>query len=102
MQLLFRWIREVFLKGFCTAEPLSLEQYSFPISCGDHRSSEGSSMYAVQCPHCGSVVDIPDEAVGTNRTHCWNVARCNDCDTGFDYDDEEIQLVLDESEAKWD
>ena len=47
-------------------------------------------MYAVQCPHCGSVVDIPDDAVGKHRTHRWNVARCDDCNTGFDYDDEEM------------
>ncbi len=56
-------------------------------------------MYAVQCPHCGSVVDIPDDAVGKHRTHRWNVARCDDCDSSFDYDDEEIELVLEEPEV---
>lgn len=56
-------------------------------------------MYVVQCPHCGSVVDIPGDAVGKRRTHRWNVARCDDCDLGFDYDDEELQLVLDEFEV---
>lgn len=57
-------------------------------------------MYVVQCPHCGSVVDIPHEAVGNHRTDRWNVARCDDCDAGFDYDDEEIQLVPEEFEVE--
>lgn len=59
-------------------------------------------MYAVQCPHCGSVVDIPDDVVGTYRTHRWNIARCDDCDTGFDYDYEEIELVPEELEVDSD
>jgi hypothetical protein len=53
-------------------------------------------MYTVQYPHCGSTVDIPHEAVGKDRKDQWNVAHCNDCNCGFDYDDEEIQIVLDE------
>lgn len=98
--MLLRFLREVLFKGFCTAEPLSLEQFSFPKPCGEHRSPERSAMYAVQCPHCGSVVDIPDDAVGIHRTHRWNVARCDDCATGFDYDDEEIELVVEELEVE--
>ena len=57
-------------------------------------------LYVVQCPHCGSMVDIPDDAVGKNRTNPWNVAHCDDCDSGFDYDDEEVQLVPEESEVE--
>ena len=59
-------------------------------------------MYFVQCPHCGSAVDIPDEFVGVNRTNTWNVAHCEDCESGFDYDDEEVQFVREESEVSRD
>ena len=52
-------------------------------------------MFFVQCPRCGSVVEIPEEAVGPDRTDPWNVVGCDACDLGFDYDDEEVQFVAD-------
>jgi hypothetical protein len=55
-------------------------------------------MYTVPCPHCGSGVEIPEEAVGKYRTDRWNVAHCDECNSGFDYDDEEIEIVPEESE----
>lgn len=47
-------------------------------------------MYYVICPHCQAKVEIPDDAVGENRTDPFNVVRCDGCSTSFDYDDEEI------------
>ncbi|MBX9791041.1 MAG: zinc-ribbon domain-containing protein [Pirellulales bacterium] len=45
-------------------------------------------MCFVICPTCQAQIDIPDDAVGPNRTDLWNVVHCDDCGTGFDYDDE--------------
>ena len=52
-------------------------------------------MFFVQCPHCGSVIEIPENAVGPQRTDPWNVVGCDDCDYVFDYDDDEVQYVAD-------
>ena len=52
-------------------------------------------MFFVQCPFCGSVIEIPDDAVGNGRTDPWNVVGCGECDTVFDYDNEEIQYCAD-------
>lgn len=49
-------------------------------------------MYYVQCPQCGSVVEIPSDAVGPTRDDPWNVASCDECDSTFDYDDEDVQF----------
>ena len=54
-------------------------------------------MFFVPCPCCGGPVEIPDHAVGPDRTDPWNVCRCDDCDLGFDYDDEEVQFVADKT-----
>ncbi len=65
------------------------------LSCGDsisgakHRASK--LMDFVQCPNCGSVVEIPQEAVGPMRTDPWNVIGCDECGVVFDYDDDEVQ-----------
>jgi hypothetical protein len=48
-------------------------------------------MYYVQCPRCGSVVEIPADAVGKDRTDPWNIIECDDCDLAFDFDDEEVK-----------
>lgn len=56
-------------------------------------------MYYVQCPRCGGVVDLPPEAIGHERTDPWNVAHCEGCELGFDYDDEEVQSTPDASEV---
>lgn len=52
-------------------------------------------MYLVQCPQCGSVVEIPADAVGPDRDDPWNVAPCMECGTTFDYDDAEVQFAPD-------
>ena len=52
-------------------------------------------MYYVICPTCEARVEIPANAIGPNRSDPWNVVQCDDCDTGFDYDDED---VIDEPE----
>jgi transcription elongation factor Elf1 len=47
-------------------------------------------MYYVLCPQCNQKVEIPANAVGPDRTDLWNVVSCDECGTGFDYDDEEV------------
>lgn len=49
-------------------------------------------MFFVRCPHCGSVVELPADSVGTDRSDPWNVAQCLDCDSSFDYDNDEVQF----------
>ena len=56
-------------------------------------------MFFVPCPRCGSPVDIPEDAVGKDRTDPWNVAHCHECDLGFDYNDDEVQFVADQSQV---
>ncbi|MBX7165949.1 MAG: hypothetical protein K1X74_06330 [Pirellulales bacterium] len=56
-------------------------------------------MYFVQCPQCGAKVEIPDDAVGPDRTDLYNIAGCLDCDTGFDYWDDEVQFEPDPTES---
>jgi len=53
-------------------------------------------MFFVTCPGCGSAVEIPDNAVGPQRTDPWNVCRCDECTLAFDYEDEEVQFATDE------
>jgi predicted Zn finger-like uncharacterized protein len=47
-------------------------------------------VFYVICPTCQACVEIPADAVGPDRTDPWNVVRCDECDAGFDYDDEEV------------
>lgn len=47
-------------------------------------------MYYVIYPKCGAKVEIPDTAVGQDRTDPWNVVGCDDCHITFDDDDEEV------------
>jgi predicted Zn finger-like uncharacterized protein len=54
-------------------------------------------MYYVLCPYCQAKVEIPDDAVGTDRTDPWNVVRCAECDASFDYDDDEVATGEDAS-----
>lgn len=54
-------------------------------------------LFYVLCPCCESRVDVPDQAVGPNRTQPWNVVLCDVCDAAFDYDDEDVQ----EAEDDW-
>jgi hypothetical protein len=53
-------------------------------------------MFYVHCPPCLANIEVPDNAVGPDRTDLWNVIGCDVCDCVFDYDDEE---VLSESQA---
>ena len=52
-------------------------------------------MYFVQCPRCGSPVEIPPDAVGPERTDPYNVVGCLDCGLSFDFDDEDVQIAPD-------
>jgi hypothetical protein len=61
--------------------------------------SKEQRMYYVQCPRCGAPIDIPDDAVGPDRDDLWNVAQCNECDSAFDYDDEEVVFVPDDTSS---
>ena len=54
-------------------------------------------MFFVPCPRCGSAVELPDNAVGPERTDPWNICRCDDCSLSFDYDDEEVQSEPDQT-----
>lgn len=47
-------------------------------------------MFYVICPCCQSQVEIPDDAVGPDRSDPWNVAHCDECGNAFDYDDEDV------------
>jgi hypothetical protein len=47
-------------------------------------------MFYVLCPLCLAKIEVPANAVGTNRTDPWNVIGCDDCGCTFDYDDEEV------------
>jgi hypothetical protein len=47
-------------------------------------------MFYVICPLCNAKVEIPDNAVGPDRTDLYNVVACDDCECTFDYDDEEV------------
>jgi hypothetical protein len=47
-------------------------------------------MFYVICPTCDARVEIPAEALGPDRIDLYNVAHCDDCGTGFDYDDEDV------------
>jgi hypothetical protein len=47
-------------------------------------------MFYVICPTCHARVEIPAEAVGPDRTDPFNAVCCDECGTGFDYDDDEI------------
>lgn len=52
-------------------------------------------MFYVQCPQCGSVVEIPEDAIGKDRTDPWNLTGCDECDIVFDYHDEDVQFAPD-------
>jgi len=47
-------------------------------------------MFYVICPTCEARVEIPADAVGPDRSDPWNVVRCDECDTSFDYDDQDV------------
>ncbi len=47
-------------------------------------------MFYVICPNCQARVEIPENAVGLDRTDPWNVVRCDECDASFDFDDEDV------------
>ena len=47
-------------------------------------------MFYITCPYCAARIEIPANAVGSERTDPWNVIQCDDCSITFDYDDEEV------------
>ena len=47
-------------------------------------------MFYVICPTCEAQVEISAVAVGHDRSDPWNVVQCDECDAGFDYDDEDV------------
>jgi hypothetical protein len=48
-------------------------------------------MFYVICPTCEARVEVPaGAAVGPERSDLWNVVQCDECDAGFDYDDEDV------------
>jgi hypothetical protein len=49
------------------------------------------AMFYVHCPLCLAKIEIHANAVGVDRTDPWNVICCDDCDTTFDYDDEDVR-----------
>ena len=56
-------------------------------------------MFYVICPLCLAKVEIPANAVGPDRTDLYNVVCCDDCDTAFDYDDDEVVREPDDGSA---
>ena len=49
-------------------------------------------MHYVNCPCCRERVEVPEAAIGEQRTDPWNVVVCELCDCGFDYDDEDVRI----------
>jgi hypothetical protein len=47
-------------------------------------------MFYVICPTCGARVEIPADAIGTERSDPWNIVPCDACPASFDYDDEDV------------
>lgn len=47
-------------------------------------------MYYVICPTCEARVEVAANAIGLGRRDFWNVIACDECGTGFDYDDGEV------------
>ena len=48
-------------------------------------------MFYVICPTCEARVEVPSSACGPDRDDLYNVIECDECCTGFDYDDEDVQ-----------
>jgi predicted Zn finger-like uncharacterized protein len=48
-------------------------------------------MYFVLCPNCEATVEIPENAIGRQRSDPWNVVGCDECGSTFDYANEEVQ-----------
>jgi hypothetical protein len=40
-------------------------------------------------------VEVPDNAIGSDRTDPWNVIGCDECGASFDFDDDEVQSAPD-------
>ncbi len=47
-------------------------------------------MYYVICPECRAQVEIPPDAVGPDRTDLFNVVSCNEYESTFDDDDDQV------------
>lgn len=47
-------------------------------------------MYYVICPTCEARVEVATNAIGLERSDFWNVTACDECGTGFDYDETEV------------
>jgi hypothetical protein len=47
-------------------------------------------MFYVICPTCQARAEIPASAIGSDRADLYNVVHCDECDTGFNYDDEDV------------
>lgn len=52
-------------------------------------------MFFVQCPQCGSMIEIPEEAVAPNRAGPWNMVECGDCEQIVAFDQDELQRAVD-------
>jgi endogenous inhibitor of DNA gyrase (YacG/DUF329 family) len=52
---------------------------------------KATNMLYVTCPNCQTRVEISETAYGPNRTDPFNIAHCDECDCGFDYDDEDVE-----------
>jgi len=62
-----------------------------PLTWPEHiNNPKGLPMFYVICPTCEARVEIPADAVGPDRSDPWNVVRCDECDTSFDYDDQDV------------
>jgi hypothetical protein len=66
--------------------------------CGLRRRR--SSMFVVQCPQCGSMIEIPEEAVAPERAGPWNMVECGDCERIVAFDQDELRPVGDSTLAR--
>ena len=56
-------------------------------------------MFFVQCPQCGSVIEVPDDAVAPDRVGPWNMVACGECEQIVAFDQDELQFVADTKTA---
>ena len=55
-------------------------------------------MFYVICPTCEARVEISANAVGSDRTDLYNIVHCDECDSGFDYDDMDVMTEAEPSD----
>jgi len=56
-------------------------------------------MFVVQCPQCGSMIEIPKDAISPERAGPWNMVECDDCEQVVAFDKDELRPFADSTAA---